>query len=159
MNLCCAVQNKFWCLPNKRETLTQCCFDAGPPSSTSAQHQNNIWSMSRVCCVADLGIYWESIREWTPTFHTSYSIRIYEQVLRRYTEYVVNNHLIMIVGCTNLMYIISIIESPHPTLHCVHSSCVIMPIQITEFKCPVLLRNLTRKRCDVGPASLTVVRR
>ena len=32
------------------ETLTQWCLDAGLPSTTSAQHQNNIGSsMSRVC--------------------------------------------------------------------------------------------------------------
>ena len=38
-------------IPSKRETLTQYCFDVGPPSSTSAQHQNNIGSMSCVCWV------------------------------------------------------------------------------------------------------------
>ena len=33
---------------SKHETLPRCCFDAGAPSSTSAQHQNNIGSMSSV---------------------------------------------------------------------------------------------------------------
>ena len=35
-------------VPSKHETLTQCCFDVSPPSLTSAQHQNNIGSLSRV---------------------------------------------------------------------------------------------------------------
>ena len=35
--------------PSKHETLTQCCFNVGPPSLTSAQHYNNIGSTPRVC--------------------------------------------------------------------------------------------------------------
>ena len=36
------------CKPSKHEIFTQCCVDVGPPSSTSAQRQRNIGSMSRV---------------------------------------------------------------------------------------------------------------
>ena len=35
--------------PSKQETLTRYCFDAGPASSTSDQHQNNIGSVPRAC--------------------------------------------------------------------------------------------------------------
>ena len=38
-------------VPGKLETLTQYCFDVGPPSLTSAQPQNNIGSMSCICWV------------------------------------------------------------------------------------------------------------
>ena len=34
--------------PSKHEASHQCCFDAGPTSATSAQHQTNIGEMTRV---------------------------------------------------------------------------------------------------------------
>ena len=45
------------CNLSKHKTLTQCCFDVGPPSTTLAQHQNNIGPMSCVCwdVVSDTG--------------------------------------------------------------------------------------------------------
>ena len=33
---------------SRRETLTQCCFSAGPPSATANQHWNNIGSTSSI---------------------------------------------------------------------------------------------------------------
>ena len=41
-------------MPSKHGALTQCCFNVGPSSSTSAQHYNNIGSTTRVCR-ADVG--------------------------------------------------------------------------------------------------------
>ena len=38
-----------WWTPSKHGKFTQCCFNAGPPSSALAQHWNNIVWMSRVC--------------------------------------------------------------------------------------------------------------
>ena len=32
------IQDRGWCNPSKQKTLTQCCFNVGPPSSTLAQH-------------------------------------------------------------------------------------------------------------------------
>ena len=34
---------------SKQDTLIQCCFNAGPPSATLAQHLNNIGSKALVC--------------------------------------------------------------------------------------------------------------
>ena len=39
--------DQLWPQPSRHEALTQCCYNAGPPSSTSAQHENNIGSMPR----------------------------------------------------------------------------------------------------------------
>ena len=36
-------------LPRKHETVTQCWFNVGPPSTTSGQHWTNIGSMYRLC--------------------------------------------------------------------------------------------------------------
>ena len=41
--------SSLWSCPSKHETLTQCWFSVGPPSSTSAQHWTNKRSTSRVC--------------------------------------------------------------------------------------------------------------
>ena len=38
-----------WVYPNKHDTLSQCGFNAGPTSTTLAQHQTHIGSTSRVC--------------------------------------------------------------------------------------------------------------
>ena len=35
--------------PSKREDLTQCCFNIGPPPTALDQHWNNIGSSLRVC--------------------------------------------------------------------------------------------------------------
>ena len=35
--------------PSKREDLTQCCFNIGPPPTALDQHWNNIGSSPRVC--------------------------------------------------------------------------------------------------------------
>ena len=35
--------------PSKREDLTQCCFNTGPPLTALDQHWNNIGSSPRVC--------------------------------------------------------------------------------------------------------------
>ena len=52
-------------LPNKHETLNQCCLNVGPPSSASALHYNNIGLSSRVCWVDGLFSYCthKSLRE------------------------------------------------------------------------------------------------
>ena len=39
-------------VPHTHATLKQCWFNVEPPSTTSAQHQPNISSKSRVCWVA-----------------------------------------------------------------------------------------------------------
>ena len=38
----------FYRRPSKKETLGQCCYNAGPPSATVAQHCNSIGSVFRV---------------------------------------------------------------------------------------------------------------
>ena len=39
--------DQLWPQPSRHKALTQCCSNAGPPSSTLAQHKNNIGSMPR----------------------------------------------------------------------------------------------------------------
>ena len=51
--------------PSQRETLYQCWFSVGPPSTTSGQHWTNIGSMSRVC--------WHGTHLWRHTAVTAYS--------------------------------------------------------------------------------------
>ena len=41
---------------SKHETLSQCCFNVGPPSSTLGQHYTIIGSTSRACLKLQLGI-------------------------------------------------------------------------------------------------------
>ena len=43
----------------KHETVNQCCVDVGPPSTTSAHHQPNIGSISRVCWRAGVTYQWQ----------------------------------------------------------------------------------------------------
>ena len=46
----------FITAPSKHETLSQCCFNVGPPSLTLGQHYTIIGSTSRACLKLKLGI-------------------------------------------------------------------------------------------------------
>ena len=48
-------------VPSKHETLNQCWFNVGPPSTTSAQHWTNIGLMSHVCWVCRILASWNCI--------------------------------------------------------------------------------------------------
>ena len=56
-------------LPSKTQVITNCCFNVGPPSSTLAQHCNNIKLIPRVFWVTtgglNLVINWYSHVWWT----------------------------------------------------------------------------------------------
>ena len=48
-------------LPNKHETMTQCCRNVGPASQTVAQHYSNIGSSCRVCLVGEENHWYQDI--------------------------------------------------------------------------------------------------
>ena len=63
----------YRCKPSKHDPLIQCCFNAGPPSQSSAEHLSSIGSMYRVC--------WEQcvILVFGPVFFVQ--VTIYRRIL------------------------------------------------------------------------------
>ena len=65
--------------PSKREDLTQCCFNIGPPPTALDQHWNNIGSSPRVC--------WESCPHFdTPVPSVSGWNRLHSALCSNKTE-------------------------------------------------------------------------